>query len=239
MLLKFSLKRAKYLFSTSKAMAQEGRKYTKKSMKITPFGVDVNLFSPEAFCRNEKDGRFIIGTVKSLNPKYGIDYILRAVKIIRDTAPEIPISLRIAGAGSHEEEYRSLSNELGISDVVTWLGFIPQQEVAKEWANMDIAIVYSNSESFGVSAVEAQACGTPVIISDVPGLMEATSPEKTSVVVPGKNEQALAEEIIRLYNMPEKRKQMGKTGRDYVLKKFEINTCFEDVEEFYKQLADD
>ena len=99
--------------------------------------------------------------------------MIKAVAIIKKTRPEIPIKLRIAGKGEKEEEYKQLAVKLGIADVTTWLGFISQEEAAREWANMDVAVIASTleSESFGGSAVEAEACGTAVIISDIPGLM--------------------------------------------------------------------
>ena len=230
-MLKFSLSRAEYIFSTSNAMAEETRKYTKKSIEITPFGVDTELFSPNKRNRNPSDGDFVVGTVKALTPKYGIEYILKAVAMIKNGYPQIPIKLRIAGKGSHEKEYKNLALSLEIDDITTWLGFIPQEQAAKEWANMDVGIVAStlDSESFGVSAVEAQACGTPVIISDIPGLMEATSPEQTSVVVPRKDEKALAEAIVSLYKNPMMRENMGNEGRKYVLENYELNECFEKI----------
>lgn len=238
-MLKFSLSRAKYIFSTSNAMAEETRKYTKKKIEITPFGVDTELFSPSKRNRDQSDEDFIVGTVKALTPKYGIEYLLKAVAIIKSEYPQIPIKLRIAGKGSHEDEYKKLAMSLGINDITTWLGFIPQDQAAKEWSNMDVGIVAStlDSESFGVSAVEAQACGRPVIISDVPGLMEATCPGQTSVVVQRKNEKALAEAIVNLYEKPDLRNELGKSGRILVLKKYEINYCFERIEKLFVQIA--
>lgn len=230
-MLKFSLSRAKYIFSTSNAMAEETRKYTKKKIEITPFGVDTELFSPNKRNREQSDGEFVVGTVKALTPKYGIEYLLKAVAIIKNKYPQIPIKLRIAGKGGYEEEYKKLALSLGIGDITTWLGFIPQEQAAKEWTNMDVGIVAStlDSESFGVSAVEAQACGTPVIISDIPGLMEATSPGQTSIVVPRKNEYALAEAIVRLYKAPMLCVELGEAGRKFVLENYEINQCFRKI----------
>lgn len=228
-MLKFSLSRAKYIFSTSNAMAEETKKYTGKKIEITPFGVDTELFSPDKRNRDSSDGEFVVGTVKALTPKYGIEYLLKAVAIIKREHPQIPIKLRIAGKGSHEEEYKKLSTLLGIDDITTWLGFIPQEQAAEEWANMDVGIVASMHESFGVSAVEAQACGTPVIISDVPGLKEATSPGQTSVVVPRGDEAALADMLIKLYKDPILRKKIGIRGRKYVDENYELNQCFEKI----------
>ena len=140
--------------------------------------------------------------------------------------------MRIAGKGSHEDEYKQLAKDLGINDITTWLGFIPQEQAAEEWANMDVGIVAStlDSESFGVSAVEAQACGTPVIISDVPGLMEATYPEHTSIVVKRKDEKALADAIVKLYNEYSLRIKMGINGRCFVAEQYEIDHCFKKIE---------
>ena len=234
-LLKFSLSRATYLFSTSLVMADETHKYTKKKIEITPFGVDMKLFNPNKRTR-EADDHFVVGTVKTLTSKYGIDYLLEAVAIIKNEHPEIPIRLRIAGKGKQEIQYKDFARVLGIDQITTWLGFISQEDAAKEWANMDIAIIPSILESFGVSAVEAEASGTPVIISDVPGLEEATKPGVTSLVVPRKNERALAEAIIKLHDDEELRKQMGTAGRKFVSEHFEINKCFEDVEDVFRFL---
>lgn len=236
MLLQFSLSRAKYLFSTSRAMAEEAAKYTKKSFEITPFGVDFNLFTPEKRDRTD-DGLFVVGTVKALEPTYGIDLMLRAVAAVREREPVIPIHVRIAGKGSAEQEYHELARELKIDDITTWLGFIPQEQAAAQWANMDLAIVFSNHESFGVSAVEAQASGCPVIISDIPGLLESTAPGCSSLAVPCGNVDALAQAILELYHDPQRRARMGVAGREYAMERFEIKRCFEKVEDLFQTFA--
>lgn len=233
-LLKYSLKKASYLFSTSKAMADEASKYTDKEFEITPFGVDVNLFNPDKRTRIAQDDSFVIGTVKGLSDKYGISYLLHAVAEIKEEG-NIPIKLRIAGKGPQEQEYKQLAKELGISDITSWLGFISQEQTAQEWANMDVAIVPSTLESFGVSAVEAQACGTPVIISDIPGLMEATKPGETSVVVKRKDSHAIAEAINELYKDAEKRKKMAQRSVIFVRKTYELDFCFEKIEKLYEK----
>lgn len=234
-MLEYSLNSASYIFSTSHAMAKETRKYTDKKIYITPFGVNMDLFNPDKRNR-ENDGKFIIGTVKKIEPKYGIDYFLKAVKLVKEQRPDIPLEVRIAGNGSHEEEYHQLAEELGISPIVKWLGFIPQEQAAVEWANMDCGIIFSESESFGVSAVEAQAAGIPVIISDIPGLMEATDPGVTSIVVPRKNVICLAQNIIKLFDSMSERQKIGTAGRLYVTNEYELNQCFQKVEAYFNEI---
>ena len=238
-LLQYSLDHAACLLSTSAAMAREVGKYTDKKFYVTPFGVKTELFSPDKRTRTADDGKFVIGTVKALKPKYGIDVLLQAVSLVKQQHPEIPLQLRIAGDGPCEEEYRALAESLGIADITTWLGFISQEEAAAEWANMDLAVVPSvkDSESFGVSAVEAEACRVPVIISDVPGLMEATKPGVTSVVVTRRSAQALADAIVLLYRNPEVRERMGAAGRELAVQEFDYRICFERIEKIFLELA--
>lgn len=244
MMLKFSLSEASWLLSTSKAMAEEAAKYTNKPFEITPFGVDCNLFSPdktkvkEGNAVNTKNGReYVIGTVKSLSDKYGIATMIRATAILKKAHPDVLVQLRIAGKGPQEAEYKTLAKELGIDEIIHWLGFISQDQAAAEWANMDCGIIpsESESESFGVSAVEAQACCTPVIISDIPGLMEATVPGKTSVVVPRNSPEKLAAAIYEMYIDADKRNSLGRNGRNFVCETYELNQCFSKIESIYKK----
>ena len=128
---------------------------------------------------------------------------------------------------------------LGISEITDWLGFISQEEAAVEWANMDVAIVPSTleSESFGVSSVEAQACGIPVIITDIPGLMEATKPGVTSIVVKRKDSHAISVAINDLYKNKNLRLTMGKSAIDFVKKTYTLDVCFDKIEALLKTYA--
>lgn len=242
MMLQFSLNRATYLFSTSKAMAKEASQYTRKPFTITPFGVDCKLFSQDKTPEkkydvvNTKNGKdYVIGTVKSLSDKYGIATLLRATALLKKQYPQVPVQLVIAGKGPQENEYKTLAIDLGIENITNWLGFIPQEQAALAWASMDCGIIpsESESESFGVSAVEAQACCTPVIISDIPGLMEATVPGKTSEVISRKQPQKLAQAMYDMYVNRDKRIELGQAGRKFVSETYELNKCFEKIEKIF------
>jgi len=145
---------------------------------------------------------FVVGTIKGLYDEYGIRYILEATAAIKEEG-HIPIKLHIAGNGPQEKEYREFAEYIGISDITTWLGFLSQERAAEEWANMDIAIIPSTleSESFGVASVEVQACVTPVIISDIPGLMESTEPGKPCIVVKRCESEEIKDAIVELYEI--------------------------------------
>lgn len=237
-LLKFSLNSARYLFSTSQAMADEAGKYVNRKFYITPFGVDMKLFNPDKRTRTSSEP-FTIGTVKSMIDLYGINYIIEAVSVMTKEFPDVDIRVRLAGDGEQLEEYKALAEKLGAADKITFLGRITQDQAAAEWADMDAAVIPSVSyESFGVAAVEAQACGTPVIVSEVGGLMEATSPGNSSLVVPTKNVSALADAILTLYGDRELCRNMGRAGIAYVKEKYELNRCFRKIEHYYDQIKE-
>lgn len=240
-LIKKSLSSASRLLSTSNAMAVEASRYTDGEFAVTPFGVDLDVFSSKHRSRSLDDHRFVVGTVKTLAPKYGISDIIRACGEVCAKRPDIPLELRLSGSGPQEIELKELARTLGLAERTTWPGFISQEEAAREWANMDLAVIPSvlDSESFGVAAVEAQACETPVIITDVPGLMESTLPGVSSVVVRRHAHTEIAEAIIALYDDPARRAAMGSAGLDYVGEHYEYHACFRRVEDLYRHFLDE
>ena len=234
MYFKYLINKAPHIFSTSKVMAKETSKYTKKEIHITPFGVNTTLFSPDKRIKKDND-RFVVGIIKALKKVYGIDVLIRACKLINDNRSDINLELRIAGKGEKEQEYKKLAEELNVK--VKWLGFISQEEVANEWANMDLGVIPSLEESFGVSAIEAEACGIPLIVSDAPGLLESTVPGETSVVVERNNVEKLANAIIELHDNKKKMAKMGEKGRNFVVSNFEYNKCFKDIEKLFVEFS--
>lgn len=235
-LLQFNLSKADLILSTSKVMSKETSLYTNKDLKITPFGVDLNVFKPIKLEKN--DEKIIIGTVKTLNPKYGIDYLIRAFKIVLERNPSVDIELHIAGKGEQENELKELCRSLNIGDKVKFLGYLSQNKIVETFNSFDIAVFPStlDSESFGVAAVEAQACMVPVIVSDAGGLPEATKPGYSSLVVKKKNETELADAIEKLIKNKELRIEMGNNGRKYVEENYDIYKNFNYVDELYKEL---
>lgn len=180
--------------------------------------------------------KFVLGDIKGLNKIYGIDLLLKAVAEIRDLRPDIELEVRIAGRGEEEPQLKQLANDLSLDSIVSWLGFISQDQVAYEWANMDIAIIPSRRESFGVSSVEAQACGVPVIISNIPGLMETTYYEEVNVFkLP--NYSDLARKIIYLYDNPKKIRELGLLSNKNVKMKYELDHCFRNIESLFNRIA--
>lgn len=234
MMLKYNLKKADYIFSTSNVMKEETKKYTNKDIEVTPFGVDINRFVPG---RIEKD-EVIIGTIKTLEEKYGIQYLVKAFRKLKDRNPHINLKLRIGGRGSQEEYLKNLCKELKIESDVTFLGFVNPDDVVKEFQNFDVAVFPStlDSESFGVAAVEAESCGTPIVVSDVGGLMESTKPGVTSLVAKKASVSDLADKIDMLVKDKGLRIKMGSAARKFVEDNYSLADNFDYVDKLYNKI---
>lgn len=234
-IIKHNLKNADYIFSTSKDMARETNKYTDKKVYITPFGVDMEFFKPKENLKS-KDNSFIIGTIKTLEKKYGIDYLIKGFKIVKDKNPNLHLKLKIAGSGSQLDNLKELVKELNLQDSVEFLGRIPLNEVSNVFNSFDIAVFPSLRESFGVAAVEAQACGIPVIVTSVGGHPEVVINDKTGIIVESENSRQISDAILKLLNDENLRKSMSIEGRNYIKENYEINLNFNAIEDIYKEI---
>lgn len=212
-ILKYNLKKANYILSTSNIMAKETKKYTNKDISITPFGVDMSLFKSLPLNKNNE---FIIGNVKTLKPIYGIDTLIRAASIVIKNNPDKSIKVEIFGEGPQKKELMQLAHSLNIVDKVHFKGFVSNNRLPEIYNSFSIAVSVSNRESFGVVAVEAMSCGCPVITSDADGFTEVVEDGKTGVIVPKGNPEATAEAIQRFIDNPTLRDSMGKAGQERV-----------------------
>lgn len=206
---------ADQLLSTSQAMAQQvSHLYPSLPCPIvTPFGVDTQLFSPIPR-RAERKAVIKIGIVKKLDPKYGVDILLKAFELVADRH-DSSLELHIVGEGSERARLLAMRDESKWSDQIHFHGAIPNTKVPAFLNEWDIFVVPSRfeSESFGVAAVEASATGLPVIVSDVGGLPEVVDHERTGLVVRREDPVALANAISRLIDNPEERERFGSAGR--------------------------
>ncbi|MEO0235321.1 MAG: glycosyltransferase [candidate division WOR-3 bacterium] len=209
--IKFILMQSDVITSTSKVMAIETRKYTKKQIHVVPFGVDTSIFKPTNVCSIFREDEIVIGTIKALEKKYGIDVLIKAFHILKTRLGNYPLKLLIVGGGSQESELKNLVRVLGLERDVVFTGKVRHSEVARYHNMITIfaALSIDESESFGVAVVEAMACGRPVVVSRVGGLPEVVEDGVTGFVVPPMNPEAAASALQNLITNPELRKKMG------------------------------
>jgi glycosyltransferase involved in cell wall biosynthesis len=212
--------------STSHCMARQTRKIVSSlgEIAITPFGVDVDLFAKtvnQLHIKTEGEP-IVIGTVKSLAPKYGVDTLIRAFTVLKErlriSSPQLEdrLRLRIVGDGPDSESLAVLATELGLEGVIEFVGRVPHKEVPGELAKLDVYVALSRSESFGVAIIEAGAARLPVVVSNVGGLPEVVRDGETGFIVPPDDPESAADVIERLVRDSNLRWQVGEAGARYV-----------------------
>lgn len=234
-LLKYTLSKASLILSSSHTMAEETGKYTSVKTEVVPFGVDTQLFQPIKVKSLFKENDFVIGTVKSLYPKYGIEYLIRAFKIIKDQNPGRQLKLLIVGGGLLERSLKKITEELGINNEATFTGRIDHSEISAYYNMMDICIFPSIHESFGVAVIEALACEKPVVASDVGGFAEIIKNNETGVLTEPRSPESIAGAVTYLINNPGIAEKFAKAGREDVVKRFEWERCVDSMEKIYNQ----
>lgn len=219
-ILSFNLKNANLILSASRALATETGKYTRTPVTIIPFGIDTDTFKPLVTASDWDQNEIVIGTIKSLEKVYGIDYLIKAFHLVRQKQPGIPLRLLIAGDGSEEKNLRNLVKELNLDPVVTFAGRIPFEKLPEYHNRITIFAALSLSESFGVAILEASACGKPVVVTHVGGLPEVVVNNSTGLIVPVANEKIAAESLEKLILDKALRDELGRNGRQRVISSF-------------------
>ncbi|MDR2407384.1 MAG: glycosyltransferase [Bacteroidales bacterium] len=235
-ILKYNLKKADKILSTSHIMAKETHKYTDKPIEITPFGVDISLFKKKNISRI--DNKIVIGNVKTLSPKYGIDILIKSFKIVLDKNPELDLVLNIIGEGEEKENLINLCESLNISGKVSFLGKI-ENKLLPDYYNsflVSVSVSVSDSESFGVVAVESMACECPVVVSDADGFTEVVLNNETGFIVPKKDVEATSEAIQKFIDDNTLRDTMGKKGRERVEKLYNWEYNVNQMIDIYHQI---
>lgn len=234
--LKFNLSRADILLSTSIIMMKEAKKYTSKEITVTPFGIDVNRFIPETVHNIITNADVVIGTIKTLEKIYGIEDLINAFKIIKLKLPDRKIKLLIVGEGTQRKNLEQLASDLQVENDIIFTGYVAHDEVDKYHKMLDIFAAVSLQESFGVSVLEASACGKPVVVSNVGGLPEVVDNGITGIIVESKNSNQLADALVTLINNPDLRKKMGDAGRSKVMRDFSWDSSVKKMLRIYRNV---
>ncbi len=174
-------------------------------------GVDSARLTPDpAGVRTAAPTFLYVGRLKRYK---GVDYAIRALAIARRTRPDL--RLVIAGAGDHLPELRRLTAKLGQDEAVDFRGFVTEEDklslLRSCWAN----VFPSPKEGWGITVVEAAACGTPSIASNSPGLRDSVRNGETGYLVPHADPDALATRMLELAGSPALIARLGAAARRF------------------------
>lgn len=203
----------------------------KEKIGIIPPGVDISHFYPIS----QDEAKSVVGIpakdpmllfVGRIEPLKGIDTLIRAIAHMRRTGvtDQYPHYLAIIGGdpgvdasamNSEMARLQALCAEMGLQDMVIFLGKRSQSSLPYYYSAADVLIMPSYYESFGMVALEAMACGTPVVASQVGGLAFLIQDGITGFVVPGGDHLALSDRLTQLLSQPDLRRRLGEQAAAY------------------------
>jgi glycosyltransferase involved in cell wall biosynthesis len=174
-------------------------------------GVDARRLTPDWTAPRAPVPTFLyVGRLKRYK---GVDTAIRALALARQEGTELV--LEIAGQGDDRPRLERLVAALALGPAVRFLGFVPEEEkhalLRRSWAT----VFPSSKEGWGITNVEAAACGTPAVASDSPGLRDSVRHEETGLLVPPDDPAALARALQRLARDPALVARLGRAGRAF------------------------
>jgi glycosyltransferase involved in cell wall biosynthesis len=178
---------------------------------IVPNGVDLTRFSPGPTVPRASDPTVLyLGRLKRYKR---LDLVFRAVATMKDRFPGL--RFLVAGKGDREDDLRALAHRLGLGETVRFLGYVSEDEKIRLFRSSWVHVLTSPKEGWGISALEAAACGTPTVGSDSPGLRDAVQHGKTGLLVPHGNVERLSEALEALLSSNAARARMGAEARRF------------------------
>jgi len=241
-LVKFVLKKADVLTcdgdNTTQTMINLG--VAPQKIKRINFGVDVEKFKPTPPNNNLKKELFnldspIIISLRSLEPVYNIESLIKAIPIIIREVSEAKFV--IAGDGSQKKYLQELTGSLNILEKIRFVGTIPSNKLQEYFNISDVYVSTSLSDSgLAASTAEAMACGLPVIITDSGDNRKWVKNGEGGFIVSIKNPEMLAEKIIYLLKDKEMKERAIKSNRKIIEERNNYYVEMEKMEEVYRAL---
>lgn len=175
---------------------------------------------------------FVIGFAGRLDKIKGCDILIRSIPYINSQN----FKILVAGDGSERKQLEKLSKYLNIKDRIIFLGYV--NNMKKFYSKIDCLVIPSRSESFGLSAVEAQALGISVIASNINGLNEVVLDKKTGLLFKPGNEKDLAKKIDLIYKNTDLKCCLVKNGLENV-QKFSLDGYLLNLQKMYVNKSTD
>lgn len=194
--------------STKADLVARGLRAT--DIEVVPNGVDVASYVPRGGAKTVDPTLLFLGRLKQYKR---VDLVIEG--LARLAAEGIDARLRIGGDGDQRPALEALAKRLGVADRVSFLGFVPEEEKLELLQSSWIHVLTSPKEGWGITNMEAAACGTPSVASDAPGLRESVRHGETGLLVPHGDVDALVEALRALIRDPERRAAMSAAARSF------------------------
>ena len=231
---KFVAKRLKKIVVPSNSSMDDIKdefRVDKNKMERVMNGIDLNVFYPDSKIQKIP---FRLVTVASADvPLKGLDYLLKALSDLAEVYSDI--SLSIIGEqkkGGHTER---LIKKLNLEKRVNFFSNLTQEDLRKTYCEAELAIIPSLYEGFGFAAIEAMACGVPLISSSGGALPEVI--KDTGIIIPPKNVKEIYNSVDFLLSSPKSAKELAEKGLQRANSKFSWTAIAKQLEKvYYKEI---
>jgi phosphatidylinositol alpha-1,6-mannosyltransferase len=224
---------------TRRILSELGLEQQANNVRTVPLGTDPEQFQPGVSTTQIRrtyglEGGPWILTVARLDWHKGLDTVIRALPAVRAVHPSVRYA--IAGVGDARPYLERLTTELGLTDAVRFVGFVPESDLPALYNAADVFALVSRRydllvEGFGIAAMEASASGVPVLAGREAGLIDAVRDGETGLLVDPYCAAAVAEGLNRLLADAALRQRLGAAGRRAVETYFNWDRVVRDIED--------
>ncbi len=236
-LVKFSIEKSDGVTTVSRFLKEKTiTNYSiEADIRVIPNFVDTDLFKPESNGEFRKaiapNGEKILVHTSNFRP---VKRVPDTIRIFEKVQKEIPSKLILVGDGPDRSECERLSRQLDLCDTVKFLG--KQEGLVEILSSSDLFLIPSQSESFGLAALEAMACGLPVVSSSVGGLPELVKHNETGFIAEIGDVDRMAKYALELLSNDKKYKLFSENSRQRAVNKFDKSIVVPLYEEYYEQI---
>jgi len=183
-------------------------------LAVVPNGVDTLAFTPSQIPRYGQEVSILC--VARLIERKGQNHLLQAIARLRKET-STAVKLVLVGTGDAEQALRSLANELGIQDAVSFRGYVARESMPTVYQESDIFVLPSEHEGMSIALLEAMASGLPVVVTDTGGTAELVSRNINGEIVRWAEVDELKNALRRLVDDPCRRQAFGHVSRERAL----------------------
>lgn len=199
-------------------------------------GIELDKFSYNEQKSTGRPDKFIILTTARLVEKKALHVAIDAIRELHRKNPGLLLEYRIIGYGHLEKSLRKRVQNYNMEHIVQFLGPLREDEVIQQMRESHVFMLSSIKEGLGKSMLEAQAMGMPVIGTNAGGMPEAVKQNETGFIVPLGNSSAIAEKLDYLHRNYAKWHDIGKAGRKFIEKNYDVKRLNEKLEQHYLRL---
>lgn len=230
---RFAIEESHAVTAVSEFLAKETQRIfsTNKEIQVIPNFVDTGVYKPGSIGRyyERKDDTRTIVHVSNFRPVKRVADVVRAFAAIQS---EVPARLQLVGDGPDREHVFAIASDLGCAHAVEHLGNLESTESVL--ADADLFLLASETESFGLSMLEAMSCGVPCISTDVGGVGEVL--RDSSCLTPFGDPAAMARAALPLLTDQKLHQQVGLAGRARAIEQFDLSQIADRYFELYRRV---